>query len=242
MLRGQTILALWNGVDPARRDEYEVWHTREHVPERLTVPGMIGAKRYVRTAGDLPYYFTLYEMRDAEVLSSAPYRELLTNPTEWSRSMRPSFTDFLRVCCQNVVSLGGGVGGYAAAVLFDNADNVSPTEISGVFSGLLNSEMVTGAHLLCRDYAIADVPFEIAQASADIPRSGIVLIEGFDRVAMERVLQRAMQDLTRIGAGVHAPSATLYQLSYVLDADCLADTHTIDHTSGAKITAQNQET
>ena len=48
---GNGMLALWNGVDPARRDEYDLWHTREHVPERVAVPGMLGARRCVRLDG-----------------------------------------------------------------------------------------------------------------------------------------------------------------------------------------------
>jgi hypothetical protein len=41
------ILALWNDYPAAMAEEYEAWHTFEHVPERLTVPGMRAARRYI---------------------------------------------------------------------------------------------------------------------------------------------------------------------------------------------------
>ena len=97
MLKGQGLLSLWNGFDPARRDEYDLWHTRQHVPERLGIAGMLRARRYDGGQGPLPEFLTLYELTSSAVLSSAPYRQLLENPTPWSRSMRPSFRDFFRV-------------------------------------------------------------------------------------------------------------------------------------------------
>jgi hypothetical protein len=44
------ILALWNDYPSGLAEEYEAWHTFEHVPERLTVPGMRAARRYVSSA------------------------------------------------------------------------------------------------------------------------------------------------------------------------------------------------
>ena len=40
----QAFLALWNDVASGREAEYERWHTFEHVPERVAVPGMRGAR------------------------------------------------------------------------------------------------------------------------------------------------------------------------------------------------------
>lgn len=95
------LLALWNDVDPAREAEYEQWHAREHVPERLTVPGMLWALRLRAVgAGTLPRYLTLYGLRDQGVLESAPYRRLLAEPTPASRSMRPALRHIARWVCR----------------------------------------------------------------------------------------------------------------------------------------------
>ena len=86
MLKGHGLLSLWNGVEPGRLGEYNLWHTREHVPERLVIPGMLRARRYHRGEGPLLEFLTLYELESNAVLASAPYRALLETPTSWSRS------------------------------------------------------------------------------------------------------------------------------------------------------------
>ena len=82
------LLALWNDVDPALEADYDDWHAREHVPERLTVPGMAWALRYRWIAGAaMPRYLTLYGLRDPAVLDGEPYQRLLREPTPASRRM-----------------------------------------------------------------------------------------------------------------------------------------------------------
>lgn len=94
------LLALWNDVDPALDAAYNEWHAREHVPERLTVPGMAWALRYGRIAdAPMPRYLTLYGLRDVRVLDSPEYRRLLEHPTPASRAMRPALRNLSRWIC-----------------------------------------------------------------------------------------------------------------------------------------------
>ena len=90
------VLALWNDIEPSRSAEYERWHTLEHVPERVWVPGFRSGTRYLRYSGPGPRYFTLYGIDSPDVLASADYDDLVRNPTPWSASMRLSFSNFLR--------------------------------------------------------------------------------------------------------------------------------------------------
>ena len=57
-LMGSACLAIWNDVEPAREAEYELWHTREHVPERCGVPGILAGRRYVAAESAHHRYFT----------------------------------------------------------------------------------------------------------------------------------------------------------------------------------------
>jgi hypothetical protein len=94
------LLALWNDVDPALDAPYNAWHAEEHVPERLTVPGILWARRYGRpAAADSPRYLTLYGLSDADVLESEPYQRLLREPTAMSRTMRPALRNVSRWVC-----------------------------------------------------------------------------------------------------------------------------------------------
>ena len=109
-------LALWNSISsPALQPEYETWHTMEHVPERVGLPGFIEARRYRSwepTANGTPLYFTCYWLDSLDALDSAPYRDVFTYPTPWSARMRTGLTDFFRLPCR----LGGVVGQRQPAV------------------------------------------------------------------------------------------------------------------------------
>lgn len=188
MLEGQGLLALWNGVDPGRRAEYDLWHTREHVPERVAVPGMLSARRYVGGDGPLPPYLTLYDLQGLDVLGSPPYRKLLERPTAWSSSMRPSFRAFLRLACRKLAGVGGGIGGAVMATtlgLAEGADLAGAAgELPGVLSGALAIPAVTAAHIAIVAPEIPSVPFTIGGEMPDYPRDAVLLLEGYDREAL----------------------------------------------------------
>lgn len=92
---GHAALAIWFDVDPAGEDEVNRWYPRQHLPERLSVPGFLRGRRYEATDRG-PRYFTLYETADAGVLASQAYIERLNNPTDWSRRALPSFRRMMR--------------------------------------------------------------------------------------------------------------------------------------------------
>lgn len=210
-LEGEGLLALWNGVEEARRREYEAWHTREHVPERLSVPGMIGARRYVRIEGALPDYLTLYAMRDMAVLDAPAYRRLLENPTPWSRTMRPSFRGFMRLACRRLMTRGGGLGGVLAAIVLDEHAPFDDARFQVALAELVRRPALTAVHLLRRDPSVPDVPFAIGGAAPDFPRGGAVLVEACD----EALLADSLPGLTGL-AESFAPGSTATLATYHL--------------------------
>jgi len=120
------LLALWNDVTPELEAQYNAWHAVEHVPERLTVPGILWARRYGRVGGAAtPRYLTLYGLRDAQVLDSAPYQRLLREPTPLSRTMRPELRNVSRWVCALHEDAGAGEGDrMAIQVLSSTVDDV----------------------------------------------------------------------------------------------------------------------
>ncbi len=103
-------LALWNDYPATMAEEYEAWHTFEHVPERLTVAGMRAASRYV-SAARKESYFTLYELESLAVIEQPSYLDLVRNPTPWSQKMRQHFSSVLRIPGEIAVKAGSGIGG-----------------------------------------------------------------------------------------------------------------------------------
>ncbi|CAH1672405.1 hypothetical protein [Chelatococcus asaccharovorans] len=218
-LRGKGALALWNGIDPARRAEYDLWHTREHVPERVAVPGMIGARRYVHVAGPLPEYLTLYDMADTHVLSSEAYLRLLNNPTPWSKSMRPSFRGFMRLCCRRELSIGGGLGAALGAAVLADGPALSSSAFLAAVRGLTSQPGIVAVHLLVREEAVPDVPFTIGGDAPDFPRGGALLLEGYDDDALAAcfsAVEAALEALAGTASGL-----TSYRLACAVDRDSL---------------------
>ena len=116
--RAALLLVLWNDVDPAREAEYEDWHANEHVPERLTVPGIEWARRYAQHGvGPMPRYMTLYGLRHRAVLDSQAYRRLLQEPTLASRRMRPALRNICRWVCDLLEDRSGEANSVAVRTL-----------------------------------------------------------------------------------------------------------------------------
>lgn len=212
-LDGRGVLALWNGVDPDRKAEYDLWHTREHVPERISVPGMLGARRYARLDGPLPEYLTLYMLENTGVLTSEPYRNLLNNPTPWSRSMRPSFRGFTRLCCERCWSSGGGAGGWLAAVPLDEAGTAAWPAIARALGEAPDATAMVAAHILLRDPNVPDVPFAIGGETPGFPRDGAVLLEFF----ADPIVPAVRDLLAAAGVTDAGEHLTVYRLAYALD-------------------------
>ncbi|MGV6871841.1 hypothetical protein ACUSIJ_04000 [Pseudochelatococcus sp. B33] len=218
---GEACLALWNGIEGRREAEYNVWHAREHVPQRLTVPGMRSARRYRKVIGPLADYLTLYDAAELKVFETDTYRRLLEHPTPWSRSMRPSFRGFFRLCCRRIVSHGGGLGTAVAAGVLGEID-FSDRGTGQELKQLLHEHCLTAVHLLQRDRNVAEAPFSIDREVSNLPDAGALLLESFDEDCLRETLGVVSDSLLDMGFGTFLSTATLYRLVSALDRGSLA--------------------
>ena len=108
-LLGEAAMVLWYDIAPDAISEHDDWHTHEHLPERVSIPGFVRALRWVAQSGS-PRYFVMYEVRDVGILSSPPYLERLNNPTPWTAKMMPHFRGMTRGFCDIRSSFGFGIG------------------------------------------------------------------------------------------------------------------------------------
>lgn len=114
----QAFLALWNGVtQDADQLEYETWHSFEHVPERVALPGFVQGTRY-RSLEQPRRYFTCYGLRGLDALETPAYGEVFTHPTPWSARMRRVLCDFYRLPCEVHGAFGVGTASQLATVLW----------------------------------------------------------------------------------------------------------------------------
>ena len=69
---GDAAVIVWNDVSDEGRSRFYAWHDREHIPERLAIPGFRRGRRYIRP-GHSPEWLTLYEASDLAVVTSPAY-------------------------------------------------------------------------------------------------------------------------------------------------------------------------
>src|SRR6266446_2515518 len=115
-LRGRAFLPLWSGLLQGYERELDRWHTIEHMPERLGIPGFLRGRRYMHTKASGHAMFILYEAAHIETFRSPGLLARLNDPTEWSKRVQPGLVNFIRGPCQTLISLGDGVGGALVVI------------------------------------------------------------------------------------------------------------------------------
>ena len=202
---GPVFLAIGNSVDPAMRPDYEAWHGGEHVPERLTMPGFLAAKRYVGGRGAAARYLTLYDLGSAEALETPEYLDLLANPTPETRRMRPAMGAFSRSVYRETGRAGRGLGRYLAGVTWQGRgeEAVPPPSLVDLIgrSGVLSVR--TGVALAARPHPAFPTTQDASAAH------GIALLCGTDREALPALLRGAL------ASGIPGPAgltAFIYEL------------------------------
>jgi hypothetical protein len=109
------ILSIWNDRDDEVAELYESWYVREHVPERLGIPGFLAAHRYQAVRG-VPRFMTYYRLTSPAVLTSPEYLAKVAAPTELTRRIMAQFRHMTRTACNLVYrSHPGAIGAYVAS-------------------------------------------------------------------------------------------------------------------------------
>ena len=63
-LLGEAALAVWWDIPAGATSEFEDWHSHEHMPERLRIPGFLRGTRWVTLWGG-PTYFVMFEVQNS---------------------------------------------------------------------------------------------------------------------------------------------------------------------------------
>jgi hypothetical protein len=184
---------MWWDIAPEVQAEWEDWHTHEHMPERLAIPGFLRGSRWVSGTS----YFVLYELDAPATLTGAAYLQRLNNPTPWSRKMMPHHRNMVRSLCEVRSSFGAGLPGFLATVRAQIA--------SGVLSRLPMRKGLASACLL-EALPTAGLPQTAEQKirGGDAEAKWVALIGGYDFDALAQAANELGRD---------APVG-VYELSY----------------------------
>lgn len=189
-LLGKAAVAMWWNIAPEQRAEFGDWHSHEHFPERLGIPGFRRGSRWSSTS-NATGFFVLYELDEYATLTSPGYLDRLNDPTPWSRKMMPHHLDMVRSQCRIVASFGGGIAGSLTTLRLSPLDGKTDqfeARLVETLRGYPASPGLTGAHLLRTDTPGAGGPTTEQQIRGrDASADWIILISGYDSEVVEEV-------------------------------------------------------
>ncbi|SAK97789.1 hypothetical protein AWB76_07456 [Caballeronia temeraria] len=213
-LLGSGIVLVWNDIDEAGRAQFYEWHDKEHIPERLAIPGFKRGRR-LRRAGHSPEWLTMYEAADLDVMSSPEYMTRLNTPTPATTKTLTYFRNTSRAVCRPVFSVGESTGGHVLAIRIDRAASSDATPEAYLrdvaFPQAMASTGVLACHLFASDQASFLDTEESRTRAFDVP-AWIVLVEASTEEAAERAREWIDAPQLRDAGLRPRPDAAVYAL------------------------------
>ena len=208
---------MWWDMSASRRSEFEHWHTHEHFPERLGVPGFRRATRWT-SADDGEGIFVMYELDDYEVLASPAYLARLNSPTPWSTRLMPDHRNMVRSQCRVLVSCGINPARNALTVRLSPAPG-REEELRGSIRGMAEHIPLeagfAGLHLLRHETPpIAPTEEQRIRGNADRTADWVLVACGYEADALRALSDHELssESLVEMGANPVAERG-LYALS-----------------------------
>jgi hypothetical protein len=195
-LLGKAALLLSFDIAPEAIEDHDDWHTHEHLPERLSIPGFLRGTRWVAVRGG-PRYMVLYEVAELATLTSAAYSERLDHPSAWTAKVMPHYRGMRRGLCAVAGSTGLGMGHVARALRFKpqpaEADSLEAWLLRDVLPSLPSRPGVGSAHLL-KGAATAQMTREQSIRGADAGVDMALIVTGYrDDALVEAVTTGALE-------------------------------------------------
>ena len=207
---GSAAVAMWWDLAPERKAEFEDWHSHEHMPERLAIPGFLRGSRWVALSGE-PSYFVLYEAAKLATITRGAYLQRLNNPTPWSRKLMPHHRNMVRSLCLVRASFGACIAQAVATIRFSPSRKPSAS-LARTLSRVAEKKGVSGAHLLeSRSMAGIRQTTEQKIRGHDAAADWVLLVCGYEVEAVNAAA-------SHFAAQLPNAAAVFYRLSYTLSA------------------------
>ena len=221
-LLGKAAVAMWWNIRPEQRAEFGDWHSHEHFPERMSIPGFRRGSRWTSTL-DAEGFFVLYELEQYETLASKGYLDRLNAPTPWSTKMMPHHLNMIRSQCRVEASFGGGVAISLATVRLSPQEGKQASLKAALVETLREFAMrpgLTGGHLLITDAPKTNGPTTEQQIRGkDGAADWIVLLSGYDSEVLQKVVSEHFAGHTLRLLGAEETSVIgRYKLAFAMTA------------------------
>ena len=193
----EAVMAVWGDAAPEADAEFSEWYHREHVPERVGMPGWRNGRRYRKIGRGRHRYLAVYDVDRLACFDDPAYRHALDNPTDWTRRMMPHFRNFVRATSRVRFASGEVLGSVLATVRYDQGAG-DPEAIARWLAGealhdLRNREGITRVQ-----HWQSDMDRSLAKTGEQSIRTGrdgrapfTAVIEGTERGFVEAALKEA---------------------------------------------------
>jgi hypothetical protein len=209
-LLGGAAVLIWNDVAPEGRAQFYEWHDKEHIAERLALPGFRRGRR-LRKPGHTPEWLTIYEADDVSALVSPEYLARLNAPSAGTSATLQYFRNTSRAVCRVAHSVGSSTGGHLLTLRLDvdaaRVDALFRYLREDAFPRLMARTGILACHLFAADASASHVDTtESSTRAFDVP-SWVLVCEASTAEAANQAARAFDGEFERLGVAVRADFA-----------------------------------
>ncbi|MBP0599219.1 hypothetical protein J8I26_13950 [Herbaspirillum sp. LeCh32-8] len=189
------ILFVWTDVDPAHEQDFNQWYDREHVQERVALPGFVSGVRY-RSEHGPRRYLGLYRTTSLDAFKTPAYFQAFRHQTPWSVANLARMHNPMRRVCTISAETGAGRGAWLAVLRLGNRQQAHQLDALSTTLGkrLLEVDGVLSSRLLTPDQELSSpLPAESTEGRLLDP---LFLIDASSQQAAEAAAEAAARAFT----------------------------------------------
>lgn len=198
------LLCIWTDVEHEHDLDFNRWYDREHMQERVAIPGFQSARRFGAISACPRPYLALYYTDNLGVFQSEPYRRAFANQTAWSRENFTRMRGTQRRVGQLSVEAGHGEGGALALFVVPEATLRQAgvkTQLQQTLTALAGQDHIIRATLLETDTGLSTPVTADAVAA---PSDAIVMVEATRAAAAHYHAQALSESLGLLPGEVYS--------------------------------------
>ncbi|CDG84993.1 hypothetical protein [Janthinobacterium agaricidamnosum] len=206
------MLFVWTGADAAHDLDFNRWYDREHVEERVRIPGFVSGTRYQSVSGPRKY-LGLYRTTSLLAFQTPEYHRAFQQQTPWSLANLARMQDPMRRVCAIEAENGAGTGAWLALLRLGagaaGQQGAALASVATLGRRLLDLDGVMSSRLLTPDAALSG-PLSAEQLDGRV-LDPILLVDASSHAAALFAAQLAAREL-----GLAESGAAILQLSWQL--------------------------
>jgi hypothetical protein len=217
--QGAAVLCAWFDVDPANRSDFYDWHTREHFPERLSVPGFLRGRRFIGVRAEAQF-FIAYDVESLATLSSAAYLSRLNHPTDWTKRTVALMTNQRRIATRVLLRKRIGSGGFILTMRVKANSGLVTADLEHALSAMLGEKGIVSVALCETDGGTSLISTtESRQGHHDyVPTDEVLLVEGITCEHLEALTEAKLGAAALKNLGLEWQSAAaIFHLQVSVD-------------------------